>query len=339
MKSAVEHIEKAKSQLRRAWSSRTANSSEEDYWLFHRAIMQWMGDPSLRSQLPLPYRLLALYFRLHRRLSTHPHVTGAQQVFKLASLLNRLLSQPDYAQLEVGSRKVYVNLQDPRFIQVVREVQGGSSDAKAPLSFLSEGDTFVDVGANHGTFSILASERLGKDGLIVAIEPQPHLADLVRKSLAANANCDFQVHHVAVGDREGNTDLLIPRGSSGSALVSAHQVPMQTSRRISVPLRRFDELVNWKEFPGHVFVKVDVEGSEYAFLRGARQMITARKPTLMIEFHPERLRSGNVLGDKVRKLLMELGYSQFSNIDELAKTYSLETLDVERSHSIICHPS
>lgn len=338
MKSAS--IKNAESQLRRAWRDQAANSSaEDDYWLFHQSIMRWMGDPSLRSQLPLPYRLLTLYFRLHRRLSSQQHVAGAYQIFKLAARLNRLLSQPDYVQLEVGSRKVYVNLQDPRFIQVVREVQGGSSDANTPLPFLSEGDTFVDVGANHGTFSILASERLGKDGLLVAVEPQPHLADLVRKSLAANASCAFQVHQVAVGDRNGNIDLLIPRGSSGSALVSAHQVPMQTSRRINVPLRRFDELVNWKEFPGHVFVKVDVEGSEYAFLRGARQMIATQKPTLMIEFHPERLRSGNVLGDKVRDLLMELGYSQFSNTDELAKTYSLETLDVEGSHSIICHPS
>ena len=40
---------------------------------------------------------------------------------------------------------------------------------------LGPGDTVVDVGANEGYFSVVASRRVGSTGRVIAIEPQARL--------------------------------------------------------------------------------------------------------------------------------------------------------------------
>lgn len=51
---------------------------------------------------------------------------------------------------------------------------------------LKHGDTFVDVGANFGYFSILAGMLIGPMGKLYAFEPIPRVFELLTKSLKAN---------------------------------------------------------------------------------------------------------------------------------------------------------
>src|SRR4051794_34975198 len=53
-------------------------------------------------------------------------------------------------------------------------------------ALLSEGDTFVDVGANVGYFSVLAARRIGAGGTVVAVEPEPRNLELLRANLHRN---------------------------------------------------------------------------------------------------------------------------------------------------------
>ncbi len=64
--------------------------------------------------------------------------------------------------------------------------------------------------------------------------------------------------------------------------------------RLQVALRRCDDALAWRQFPGRLVVKLDIEGSEYAFLQGAAQMLSTLTPPLLMEINPLSLRAARV---------------------------------------------
>jgi FkbM family methyltransferase len=222
-----------------------------------------------------------------------------------------------------------------RLFQVVNELASVETDTRVLSGLLSEGDTFLDVGANHGSFAIVASKMVGEKGFVLAVEPQPRLAKALEKSLTANAICKFQIYNLAVGDTDGEIELLVPIGTSGSAGIFPEHSATHQYKTFTVPLKRFDELVDWQNFTGKVVLKLDVEGSECAFLSGARKMITALKPTLIIEVHPTSLRAAGATGDQLKKLLQELGYKYYAEIADRDRTFALEDLNTNIQRNVV----
>ena len=97
--------------------------------------------------------------------------------------------------MQLSGYQVFLATLDMRLFQVVNELATQDTDTRVLSSLLSEGDTFLDVGANHGSFAIVASKLVGANGFVVAVEPQPRLAKALGKSLTANALCKFQSCH------------------------------------------------------------------------------------------------------------------------------------------------
>ena len=303
-------------------------------WLYTPRILSWLYKPHLKQQLPPLCRLFATYCALQDATGKH-FIIGGQLVFHSFIWLTKLLRLRDYVQLDLGPHTVFLNLGDPRMLQVPNELLNDKADAAKLKSFLSEGDTFVDIGANHGSFSIIAAKLVGHSGLVVAIEPQPRLAHLVEKSLAANTQCKYQVHRIACGDQDGHTDFYLTTGSSGSAGLFPALSTTSSYRKFSVPLKRFDDAVDWQQFPGQVFIKLDIEGSELAFLRGASTMIRARKPHIMLEISPSSMKAARVTGDDMTRYLQVLGYEHFVEVQVPMERKSLRKLDATRERNII----
>jgi hypothetical protein len=75
-------------------------------------------------------------------------------------------------------------------------------------SRLRDGDVFVDVGANIGYFSLLASRLVGRHGKVVAIEASPNIFAMLSANLARNGAANVEAINIAVSDRVGTTQLL-----------------------------------------------------------------------------------------------------------------------------------
>ncbi len=295
--------------------------------------MHWFDRPELVSQFPFPYRVLARYCRLavHRSTGT---VRGGSFLQRAIIRLSSTLRLESSAHIQLKNASAYLDLRDPRIWFVMDEVEGESSDHAVMRAFLSPGDTFVDIGANQGGFSIFASGVVDARGLVVAVEPQPRFAWLIERSLQANDASPWQVHSFACGDVEGNQTLYIPRWTSGSASVFSGYVDGRVAA-ITVPTKLLDRAVKWEEFPGEVFLKIDVEGSELAFVRGARRMIAARHPVILFEMNPTSARAA---GWEPRELLMELGslgYDRACPVDEFGAWRALEDIDPHRQQNIV----
>jgi FkbM family methyltransferase len=238
----------------------------------------------------------------------------------------------------LGKYKVFLNLCDPRMLQVPNELLNEEAEAAAVRSSLSEGDTFLDVGANHGSYSIIASKQVGKNGLVVAVEPQPQMAALVERSLAANAESPFQVHKFACSDRDGQADFYVPCSTSGSAGLFPKFSAAARHSKITAQLKRFDEAVDWEKFPGNILLKLDVEGSELAVLRGACDLIRARQPRVMIEINPKSSQAAGITVVETVRFLQDLGYSQFSELTSPPKPMPLRELNPALQRNVIITP-
>ena len=76
--------------------------------------------------------------------------------------------------------------------------------------FIGVGDSVVDAGANLGYFSVLASALVGEQGRVVAFEPEPRNAALLRDNLALNGFSErCLVYEAALGDGDAEVTLYL----------------------------------------------------------------------------------------------------------------------------------
>jgi len=149
---------------------------------------------------------------------------------------------------------------------------------------LGPGMTFVDVGANVGYFSILASELVGPSGRVVAVEPSSENCRLLLLSIEGNALDNVVLYPVGAGAERGWAHLSNHIGSNAS-FVAAGGRELSRGYGTVVPVFPLDELVG-----GRVdMVKIDVEGAEGLAMVGARRLIASERPVVVTEGSEEML--------------------------------------------------
>lgn len=138
---------------------------------------------------------------------------------------------------------------------------------------LRPGDVVVDVGANVGFHTVLASRLVGATGRVYALEPMPWTLALLRANLARHECANVEVLPVAATDTGGSMRLAFREDELSSAGLRNGEAG------VDVETARLDDVL-----PGVVasFVKVDVEGAEPAVLRGARGLLERSGQALVV---------------------------------------------------------
>lgn len=130
---------------------------------------------------------------------------------------------------------------------------------------LSPGDLCVDIGANVGYDTLLASHLVGPLGSVVAIEPSPDIFELLTRNLDENAVRNARLVRKAVSDRPGQLNLYGgPPGNRGrtTTLASAN-----LSFEASVEALPLDEILTASERSKVRLIKMDIEGGEVPVMR------------------------------------------------------------------------
>jgi len=272
-----------------------------------------MRAPGLYGQLPVDLRLFAALYGAQA--PRRGRVAGARSLFNLLARFNEWFAREHTLRLEVADKVVFLDRQDPRMLQVPRELDGTSSIARWIETFVSPGDTFVDIGANHGSFSIVAGHCVGPDGRVLAFEPQPRLRALIQESLREIDGLQFETHGIACGDSSESAHLFVPRGSSGSAGLLPAYSARGKHRQIRVDARPLDAILAQRKFPGRMAVKIDVEGSEPAVLRGAAATVRRHRPSIVIELNRDAMAAANTNVGWFRDWFAGHGYERYSDVD------------------------
>jgi FkbM family methyltransferase len=135
-----------------------------------------------------------------------------------------------------------------------------SEDMAFVLHFLRPGDVFYDVGANIGSYTLLAAAAGAE---VQAFEPSPATAARLRRNVELNGIADrVAVHECALGAQDGVVEFS--QGADTTNHVLADGEDRGAADRVAI--RRFDEGFR-PDRPG--FIKIDVEGFEEQVLAGA----------------------------------------------------------------------
>lgn len=191
--------------------------------------------------------------------------------------------------------KIYLESQDISLSPHI--IRGGSWENELTSLLIRElqpGDGFLDVGANCGYFSLLAAKMVGPTGFVVAFEPQPKLARLIRNSLSINGFLSFAcVREHALGETAGTGHLGHVRDYFGSAsMVNAFGDADIPKTEIAIlPLDQVLAEIAAKNprFRLPRVMKIDAEGFEYFIWKGMPELV--KRPgrlTIIVEFGPSR---------------------------------------------------
>ena len=168
------------------------------------------------------------------------------------------------------------------------------SENRIMARYLRAGDVAVDIGANIGTTTLAMARAGGPDGLVIAFEPQPLVAQCLAASLTLNEITNTRVMTMAVSAITGVTRMdfaaAMDLGNLGAACVGDHGDVVAALALDDLALARLSLL------------KVDVEGHEWPVFQGARQTIATCQP--VVYFEAKRL-SGTVASISY---FMENGY-------------------------------
>ncbi len=132
------------------------------------------------------------------------------------------------------------------------------------LHFLRPDDLFVDVGANVGSYTVLASGHVGAN--TIAFEPVPFTFKRMQNNLAINyLNSKVIAYNVGVGSKE---EML--RFTSNLDTVNHVAMDSTATNVVEVKVETLDHLLNGLH-PS--LIKIDVEGFETEVLRGASSVL------------------------------------------------------------------
>lgn len=128
------------------------------------------------------------------------------------------------------------------------------------LHLLRPGDLFVDVRANVGSYTILASSVCGARS--ISVEPDSRAAAALARNVEANRITDrVQIIQAALGSHSGTLRFTVGLDTMNHVAVS------DAGETRLVEMRTLDEVLA-KQRP--VFIKMDVEGFESEVVAGAR---------------------------------------------------------------------
>jgi FkbM family methyltransferase len=192
------------------------------------------------------------------------------------------------------------------------------------------GDAVIDVGANHGYYTLLMADLVGPSGRVAAVEPNPSICRLLRKSVSLNgfATRVEVLEQAAIAEDGRTVSLSLPANEPKNAhlIASSEQAIARGEIVVNVKGGRLaTALDDWDRLD---FVKIDVEGAEEATVDGLFPLLERFRPQLVLEFNALRCARPRVL---LARLLELYGTLQCILFDGEAHPVDIEALlDVDQ---------
>lgn len=167
---------------------------------------------------------------------------------------------------------------------------------------LRRGDTFLDIGANVGYYSLLGAEIVGHEGKVLAVEASVRNVRALRASMRVADIRNIEILSVAAS----SSWELLAFGLSGTNGITGSLVTNDVQEEVvqGVPL---DDAIRGLQRLD--LIKIDVEGAEHLALQGLTKALKMHRPAIVSEFSPEALEAvSGTSGEAYLEMLLGLGY-------------------------------
>lgn len=188
------------------------------------------------------------------------------------------------------------------------------------MSCLHAGDMVFDVGAHIGRYSVYSARIVGPTGKVYAFEPVTDAYWRLRATLALNRLENVIPIHQAVSDRVGMTEINVfddPFSSWSSIGYPKMQTPegilIEPQKKECIETTTLDRFCQKESIERIHFLKIDVEGYEYAVLTGATSLLRDRKIEMIcFEISQAPLASSGFSAEQISALLNIHNYTVYA---------------------------
>jgi len=199
---------------------------------------------------------------------------------------------------------MYVDLSDVGFSRILF-IRGAWEyfEGRLMAGLVRKGDIVLDLGANIGYHTLMLSDAVGSEGRVHAFEPDPWNYELLLRNIALNGCRNVTAVQKAVSDVTGRCRLYVSPNDFGD-----HRIHETSEKRKAVMVEtvRLDDYV--RDGDRIALVKMDIQGAEFAALKGMTSVVRKGSPIVLAEFEPGALRDSGVEPAECLKLMESMGF-------------------------------
>ena len=176
---------------------------------------------------------------------------------------------------------------------------------------LQPGMMFLDVGAYHGVFSVLAAKKLGRGGRVIAFEPSPRERQRMQRHLRQNRIESVAIEPYALTTGEGVASLnVVVEGFTTMNSLRPPQIDHPT-KQVKVDTTSLDAYLARKQIDRVDLMKIDTEGGEVDAFRGADRLLSQPRPLIICEVLDLVTRPWGYAASDIMKLVRTYDYEWF----------------------------
>jgi FkbM family methyltransferase len=293
----------------------TGISADAEIWLLRGAASGLAGKPHearrcFQEAINLEPGWAEAHFNLGNALLGQGDLHAAADAFATA-----IRHQPDYQQAisafrwtdrrRWGKQRLAVEIEGGLRVVCPRSLQCATTYVlleqedwfELEIHFLRRmvqpGMTVVDIGANHGVYSLTLAKAVGASGHVWAFEPASDPADCLAESIVLNGLSNVTLVRCALSSRQGVGTLLIEDSPELNRLIEA--ATTTTDQVETVRLTTLDACATefgWRDID---FIKLDAEGAEADIIEGGRNFLSSSSPLIMFEVQHKSLINLNLV--------------------------------------------
>lgn len=168
--------------------------------------------------------------------------------------------------------------------------------------------TIIDIGANLGYYTAIASCLAGERGLVMAFEPESNFFKLLSRNIRRNDLKNVVNFKLAIAEKNGLTNLYLSNENKGhNSLINSEEL----KNSVQVKTVTLDDFLASNKITKVDMIKMDIEGAEILALEGMKNTLIKHRPLLFLEFSPHSIMKINKNPMDFLLNLREIGYSVF----------------------------
>ena len=279
-------------------------------------------------------KLLAILLKLLLKIKPlRKHYFGIyKKIILPKKLFNNLSINTTYDE----SLKVKVNLAD--WIQ--QQIYFIDYSDVNGISFLKKqlvnGSVFIDIGANIGAYSLIASKLVGNKGKVYSFEPVKSIHNQLTQNIKQNSITNIVVEKMAIFDKNTTLELYISDNQNmGMSSILHHS--NESGEKQTVQATTLDNYIDNKDLIKIDFIKIDIEGAEINALKGMKQTLIKFSPIILIEISDGILENSTINSKIIYSFLNELNYTPYNiDVKGTLQTFKSENIDY---HNYVFKPN
>jgi len=180
---------------------------------------------------------------------------------------------------------------------------------------LKPGDSFIDIGANIGLFSLIASPIIGEKGEIISFEPCSPTLHRFEENISLNNFKNIITNKQAISNKNGKATLQIASDGYDAWNSIAEPAKGEVFETEEIDTITFDDYISNSQIDISkiALVKIDVEGWEMPVLEGGKEFFSsAEAPSLIVEFTEANAANAGYSCTDLYHALVDYGYSLFT---------------------------